>query len=77
MISLFDRIILRLKGRDVVIDLEILILIKSYEIELIEDEEYECDENIDKMSSHEKILVLHSVGLSLQYRKISIIPIEL
>ena len=77
MISFFDRIIGRLQGCDVVIDLEILILIETYKIELIEDEEDERDENIDKMCSHEKILVLHSVRLSLQYRKIPIIPIEL
>ncbi len=49
MIALLDRIIGRLEARNIRIDLEVLILIKPDEIELIEDEKNECDEDIDKV----------------------------
>lgn len=62
---------------DIVIDLEILVLIKSYKIELIEYEKDEEDEDIEEVCTHGGDLVLQLNLLFLQYGKISNFPIEL
>lgn len=51
-IPTFDQSVTRLESRHITIDLEVLVLIKPYEIYLIEDKKNESDEDVEKVCTH-------------------------
>jgi hypothetical protein len=57
MIPSLDTHICRLQRGNICIDLEVLIFIKPYKIELIENKKNKTNQNIDKVCSHERFVI--------------------